>query len=187
MQATKPIFFEDGYISLFVFVRYYVRMVFASVFFYINIGWALAFWNADIDLSPAQALRHVDIAMLGWLLLSVAFSIWVWRFKAIFKPVFWRNGTKVTIRVAEVQADGSAADVTKTQRMWRCWWAFNWRYLVTSILPFLLMSAWGQSPESTLILDFAFSLWTGFLAMWWWIFHPYGKTHVLLTREIADG
>ena len=179
----RRVFFEDGYISLFMFLRYFWRVLAACIFFYVNSAMSLVIWKVRNLPSPAAGLQALYIAILIWLLLTLAFSLWVWRWKALYKPFHWRNGTSVTVRVVRVSDDGSVTDLSKTQRMWHAWWAFNWRYFVITLIPVLIYgSAYKVVNNQLLELDLVTILWCGWLAMWWWNFHPHGKTHVLLTR-----
>ena len=174
----RRILFENAWVSLMIFWRYVWRLWFFMAL--TGTGLSFSFYAA----THGRGLSHAgDLHMLYWealmLMLAISvYSILIWHSQSLYKPLHAKRAT-ITMWL---ERKGQVVP-SRWRRMWICWWAFNWRYAVISLPLFWIVAAFSKGQSLGLPMDAAISLWSGWLAMWWWLFHPLGKSHFMLQRS----
>lgn len=160
-------------VSWWLFWRYAWRMwLFAGITFALDAA-IVRYVIVHGRYTPAQVPLVDDWGGLAFLCLSLFYGVALWFGQRILRPVKI-EGTMCDVRV-------SSPSSSAWKRALALWWGFNWRssllFVVASTVSGTIFPKPPLAVFSLAILLFV----CGVFSMWWMVFHPYGRTHVLIT------
>lgn len=175
-------------VSLAVWGRYVFRMFFFGMCTFVILG-------VIVSLYPGSPLEKAQFAGSGRVVamtILLGYSIALFRSnRALFRPILSRKW-QIQMAVRQRKSRKGPATIVPLSRHKmgvRLWWGFAWRssllyipigiYLASIGLP-LRFDAVAQMDISS--LNLLWILFANLIATWWFVFHPYGKT-VLMVEE----
>lgn len=165
-------------VSIAIFWRYFWRMTLFTIFGAVVLNEATKWWvNLHHD-DPAQALMAGRVFTLIFLVLLLFYGIGIWAGHLITKPMKIHGEH---IRIEVVQKDGQP--VTVWRKALSCWWGFNWRNSLLFVVLVMLLAGLRINPMVTGFVYLPMMFVIGIFSMWWWIFHPIGRVHLVLHKE----
>ncbi|MBE7562791.1 hypothetical protein H7F10_07475 [Acidithiobacillus sp. HP-6] len=172
------LFSLDLDVSIVMFWRYFWRM---SVFLMLGgvvSNEAAKGWISLHHYDPAQALQAGRTFTLIFLFILLFYGVLIWAGHMITKPIKIRGEH---IRMEVVQKDGQP--VSTWHRAFACWWGFNWRSSLLFVLLVMVLATLPANPMAMGVVYLPLFFMIGIFSMWWWIFHPIGRVHLVLHKD----
>lgn len=174
------LFTLDLDVSIVIFWRYFWRMSLFTILGLVVLNGATKGWISLHHYDAAQALMAGRIFTLIFLFILLFYGIGIWAGHLITKPIKIR---KETIRIEVVQKDGQP--VSTWRRAFSCWWGFNWRNSLLFVFMVMFLSGITKDPMASSLIYLPMMFIIGIFSMWWWIFHPIGRVHLVLHKELC--
>lgn len=167
----------DLLVSARIFWRYFWRITLFTIvwvfFFNINARWWISYQHYD----AAQSVFLSHLLSLIVLIMVFLYGVLIWTGPVINKPIRIRGHS---IQIQSVQKAGTP--VSPWRRALACWWGFNWRNTFFFILMGSLLATLHLPPLILIILYVPMIFLIGIFSMWWFIFHPMGRVHLILDK-----
>ncbi len=170
----------DILVSARLFWRYFWRIALFTIAGMVGTGGASHWWITKNHYTGVQAHNVAEWFTLVFLILLLIYGIGIWAGEFVTRPMTV-HGERIAVTV--VRKNGQPLHpLAKTLA---CWWGFNWRNSLIFVIGTALLGAVTKNPDVLVTGYLLLVALGGIGSMWWWVFHPLGKIHLVLQKEAS--
>lgn len=168
----------DIIVSARLFWRYFWRIALFTIAGMVGARGASHWWITKNHYTGVQAHNVAEWFTLVFLILLLIYGIGIWAGELVTRPMTV-HGERIAVTV--VRKNGQP--IHTLAKALSCWWGFNWRNSLIFVVGTGMLGAVTKNPDVLVPGYLLLLILGGIGSMWWWIFHPLGKIHLVLQKE----
>lgn len=168
----------DIIVSARLFWRYFWRIALFTIAGMVGTGGASHWWITKNHYTGVQAHNVAEWFTLVFLILLLIYGMGIWAGRLVTRPMTV-HGERISVTV--VRKNGQP--IHPLAKALACWWGFNWRNSLIFVVGTGLLGAITKNPDVLVTGYLLLVVLGGIGSMWWWIFHPLGKIHLVLQKD----